>query len=115
MVNSEFTKRLLRETCRIYGGADTFGFEPDEIGNHSLRSGAAMALFMMNHSPERIMILGRWNSDAFLAYIRPQVMEWTSNMARDMVSFQSFTDLLTYDDKRGHRRRRLAPEGQMVK
>jgi hypothetical protein len=81
LVSSEFTKKLLRDTCQIYGGAETFGFEAAEIGNHSLRSGAAMALFMMNHSQERIMILGRWNSDAFLAYIRPQVLEWTSNMA----------------------------------
>ena len=52
-----------------------------------------MSLFMTNHSAERIKILGRWSSDAFLAYIRPQVLEWTNTMAGDMTKVKSFMDL----------------------
>ncbi len=75
----------------------TFGFHPHKIGNRSIRSGAAMALFLKDHSTAKIMILGRWSSDAFLVYIRPQVLEWTNNMSRDMVSFDSFLDVGLYD------------------
>jgi hypothetical protein len=44
-----------------------------------------MALFLANESILKIMILGRWSSDAFLVYIRPQVLEWTATMSRSMV------------------------------
>jgi hypothetical protein len=96
-LQDEFTLNLLRSTCAMFGGQTTFGFHPHEIGNRSIRSGAAMALFLKDHSTAKIMILGRWSSDAFLAYIRPQVLEWTNNMSRDMVSFDSFLDVGLYD------------------
>lgn len=96
-VTSAFTRRLLRDTCRIFGGQDTFGFHHHEIGNRSIRSGAAMALFLNNHSTAKIMILGRWSSDAFLAHIRPQVLEWTNNMSSDMINFDSFLDAAFHD------------------
>jgi hypothetical protein len=51
-----------------------------------------MSLFLLDHSPARIMILGRWSSDAFLVYIRPQVLEWTHNMSCDMIYLDSFFD-----------------------
>jgi hypothetical protein len=62
-----------------------------------------MALFLMDHSPAMIMILGRWSSDAFLVYIRPQVLKWTHNMSYDMIHLDSFfdaanRDLVTSDD-----------------
>ncbi len=46
----------------------------------------------MNHPVHKIMILGRWSSDAFLVYIRPQVLEWTNNMSRDMINNETFLD-----------------------
>ena len=52
-----------------------------------------MALFLKNHSVEKIKILGGWKSDAFLDYIRPQVLEWTNNMSVDMATVGHFTDL----------------------
>jgi hypothetical protein len=93
LITSTFTKCLLRHTCYLYGGVKTFGFHPHEIGNRSLRSGAAMSLFLMHHPKEWIMILGRWSSDAFLVYIRPQVLEWTNNMSRDMIKLDNFLDV----------------------
>jgi hypothetical protein len=96
-LQDEFTLNLLRSTCAMFGGKSTFGFNPHEIGNRSIRSGAAMALFLKDHSTAKIMILGRWSSDAFLVYIRPQVLEWTNNMSRDMISFDSFLDVGLYD------------------
>jgi hypothetical protein len=68
-INDEFTHNLLRTTSAMFGGKTTFGFNPHEIGNRSIRSGAAMALFLRDHSTANIMILGRWSYDAFLVYI----------------------------------------------
>jgi hypothetical protein len=33
-----------------------------------------------------LMLIGRWSSDAFLRYIRPQVEEFGSNVAQRMIS-----------------------------
>lgn len=76
---------LLRSTCDSGGGPNTFGYESQDIGTHSIRSGAAMALFLAHESILKIMILGRWSSDAFLVYIRSQVLEWTTGMSKSMI------------------------------
>ena len=92
-IGNACVRKLLRHICAMLRGHKTFGFHPAEIGNKkSLRSGAAMSLFLMDHSPAKIMILGRWSSDALLACIRPQVLEWTNNVSCDMIHLDSFFD-----------------------
>ena len=44
--------------------------DPSPFNTHSLRSGGATRLFEMGMSPQFIAMLGRWSSDAVLAYIR---------------------------------------------
>jgi hypothetical protein len=68
-----------------------------DIGTKSIRSGAAMGLFLANHSTEKIMLMGRWLSQAFLACICPQVIEWTNNMSRDMIRLDSFAGASSFD------------------
>jgi hypothetical protein len=92
LLSSTYLRDQLRHSCTIMGESATFGFDASEIGTKSLRSGAAMALFLMDYSTERIMILGRWSSNAFLVYIRPQVLERTNNMGNDMIHNDSFFD-----------------------
>jgi hypothetical protein len=116
-ITNSFVKKLLRHTCSIFGGSKTFGFHPNDIGNKSLRSGAAMSLFLMDHSPAKIMILGRWSSDAFLVYIRPQVLEWTHNMSCDMIHLDSFfdaphRDLVSSEDPRTRKRLQASFNGR---
>ena len=89
-IRAEDTMRLLRSSCLTGGGVSMFGYRPAEIGTHSLRSGAAMALFLAKTSVLKIMILGRWSSAAFLRYIRPQVMEWTAGMSTAMLTNPDF-------------------------
>lgn len=91
-VSGALIRQHLRSSCTALGGKETFGYSTGDIGTRSLRSGAAMSLFLMNHSVHKIMILGRWSSDAFLVYIRPQVLEWTNNMSQDMIHLDSFFD-----------------------
>ena len=85
---------LLRNVCRANNGHRRYGFGPSEIGTRSIRSGAAMSLAIQGgNSDEKIRILGRWKSLAFLTYIRPQVLEWTGGMASEMARAKQFRDL----------------------
>ncbi len=112
-IDSDLIRNTMRRVCRTRGrGPLRFDFDASEIGNKSIRSGAAMALSLNDHSPYKIMILGRWASDAFLAYIRPQVLEWTNNMSQDMVNFNEFMEVSHRAPSSAtspRQRRRLAP------
>ena len=46
----------------------------------------------MNHPVHKIMILVQWSSDAFLVYLRPQVLEWTNQMSNYMIQIDSLLD-----------------------
>jgi hypothetical protein len=85
--------RLIRLNCEVNGLVKGYGCAPNDLGTRSIRSGAAMGLFLMDHSVEKIMILGQWSSDAFMAYIRPQVLEWTNIMSRDLALAGNYRDL----------------------
>lgn len=92
-ITNDETRQALRHACLVGGGAPVFGFGPEQIGNKSIRSGTAMALFIANHHPIRIQILGRWLSDAFLRYIRFQVLEWTASMSADIANLPAYIDV----------------------
>jgi hypothetical protein len=75
---------MLRAKLTVVG-TERLGFCPDDTGLHSIRSSAAMALYLANQPVFVIMLLGRWSSDAFLRYIRPQVAEFSKGVSRDMI------------------------------
>jgi hypothetical protein len=88
--------QLIRAAARDIG-KDRLGFDPEELGTHSIRSGAAMAMHLDNVQVYTIMLIGRWSSDAFLRYIRPQVMLFTRNISNRMIKHQHFFSVPTYD------------------
>lgn len=92
-ITQEDTLDCIRLMCATFGGKQTFGFGPEDIGNHSIRTGSAMSLFLCKHQTMRILLLGRWRSDSVLNYIRTQVIEMTTNLSKDMIKNFSFTDL----------------------
>ena len=65
-------------------GEDVLHIAKHEIGTHSIRSGAAMAMFL-GGCVFLIMMIGRWSSDAFLRYIRKQVEEFNHDVSRKML------------------------------
>ncbi len=75
---------------------------------HSIRSGAAMAMYIPECVVYTIMLIGRWSSDAFLQYIRKQVMEFSQNAAKKMLTYQNFCHIpdihrrIPRDDPRQH-------------
>jgi hypothetical protein len=61
-------------------GETCLGIAKHGVGTHSLRSGAAMAMYLGECPVYTIMLIGRWSSDAFLWYILKQVMEFSHNV-----------------------------------
>lgn len=85
-------------------GEEKLGFKPTEVGTHSIRSGAAMAMYLDNLPVFTIMLLGRWKSDAFLNYIRKQVEQFSHNVSVRMLNNLDWFTTPAYQPNR-------APEG----
>ena len=66
----------LRAVALEYG-EDRLGFPVLKIGTHSLRAGAATAMFLAGVPAETIQLIGRWRGQTFLRYIRIQVPQLT--------------------------------------
>jgi hypothetical protein len=88
-LSSEDVRIRLRAAAAVLGEA-FLGFKPEDIGTHSLRSGAAMAMYLANVPVYTIMIVGRWSSDAFLRYIRKQVEMFSHNVSCRMLEHEHF-------------------------
>ena len=66
-------------------GKQILGFTKDDVGLHSIRSGGAMAMFLSGVSEIVIQRIGRWESFAFLDYIREQVESFTYGVSNKML------------------------------
>ena len=69
-------------------GEDVLGLKKEQVGTHSIRSGAATATNLGECPVYTIMLIGRWSSDAFLRYVRKQVEQFSHNISRIMIRFQ---------------------------
>jgi hypothetical protein len=76
-------------------GETKLGIQRHEIGTHSIRSGAAMAMYLAGVPVFSIMLIGRWSSLAFLKYIRKQVQEFSFGISSKMIEVQSFKHINT--------------------
>ena len=88
-ITSATIRKKLRGAATSIGEA-RLGFKASEIGTHSIRSGAAMALFLAKVPTLTIMIIGRWRSDAFLRYIRKQVAQFSLHLSSKMLDNEEF-------------------------
>ena len=71
-------------------GPQNLGYTSEQIGLHSARSGAAMAMYLAGVPVFTIMLLGRWSSDAFLRYIRKEVQEFSNSVSSKMIRNENF-------------------------
>ena len=60
------------------------------IGTHSLRAGAATAMFLAGVPAETTQLIGRRRSQTFLRYIRIQVQQLTRGVAANMTTNPNF-------------------------
>ena len=92
-INPSYVIKLLRMGARAMG-AVKLGFEPEEIGTHSIRSGGAMAYYLLpSMSDSQVMFFGRWKSLAFLRYIRSQVDRFHSGWSTQIVLNPHFRNI----------------------
>ena len=72
-------------------GEEALGFTSDKVGTHSVRASLAMMMYLVKEPVYTIMLVGRWNSDAFLAYIEKQVKEFTRGVSTRMLQNAAFS------------------------
>jgi integrase len=89
LISSNQVIQHLRAGALLYG-EERLGFTTNRIGTHSLRSGAATAMFLAGVPTETIQMIGRWKSQAFLRYIRIQVQQLTQGVASGMIEHSNF-------------------------
>ena len=85
------------EALRVAVGAigeEKLGILMKEVGTHSIRSGAAMAMYLGECPVYTIMMIGRWSSDAFLRYIRKQIEQFSHNVSCKMLKFETHRHIL---------------------
>jgi len=71
-------------------GQEVLGFLPEDVGTHSNRSGGAMGMFLAGTPVYTIMLMGRWSSDAFMRYIRKQVLSLSHGITAKMLTYERF-------------------------
>ena len=64
---------------------DKMGYNSEEIGTHSNRSAASIAIFIDNIPCYMIILLGCWSLDSFLKYMRHQVLECSKGISLRMI------------------------------
>jgi len=82
-VNASDMRSHLRAAAQR-DGLEARGFQLDRIGNHSLRSGGAVALKLAGYESNLIKKLGRWSSNTYLLYIQSQIAQLTTGVATRM-------------------------------
>jgi hypothetical protein len=91
ITSADITTSLRKSVSAI--GENVLGFKPEEVGTHSIRSGAAMAMYLTGTPIYTIMLIGRWTSDSWLHYIRTQVEDFTKDISTRMSSSEHFFTL----------------------
>ena len=95
--DSNIIRARLRAIVALIG-EEVLGFTKDDVGLHSIRSGGAMAMFLSSVSEIIIQRVGRWESTAFLEYIREQVEGFTVGVSIKMNENENFCHLSSLDD-----------------
>ena len=86
------TKSLRSGTLSL--GKERLEFSHKELGTHSIWSGFSMELYLAKVYPEKIMIMGRWESSAFLSYIRIHVSDLSKVISILVSNKQAFYTIL---------------------
>jgi hypothetical protein len=81
--------------CAI--GTVCLGISKEEIGTHSIRLGTAMAMYLGKFLVYTIMLIGQLSSNAFLQYIRKQIMEFSQKVSKRMLTFQNYHHVPNFD------------------
>jgi hypothetical protein len=117
-ITSSQVRTKLRSAADVLG-PDRLGYSSHEIGTHSIRSGAAMAMYLNDVPVYTIMLVGRWSSDAFLKYIRRQVQQFSTGVSARMIKTSHFftvpdTSNVMHDPRTPNNRHSLAKQNGLT-
>jgi hypothetical protein len=93
----EVINALRDAVCAI--GEARLGISKEEFGTHSIRLGAAMAMYLGKCPVHTIMLINQWSSNASLWYIRIQVMEFSHNVSKRILTFQNYHHAPNFDNR----------------
>ena len=79
---SNIIAAIRAECLRV--GAARLGFVPEDVGTHSLRSGGAMAMHLVEVPDRTLMAIGRWRSLRFMIYIQQQISSFSTGVSVKM-------------------------------
>jgi hypothetical protein len=88
-ITSEIVANLLKDGI-IAIGETKLGIHGSEVETHSIRSRAAIAMYLARVPIFSIMLIVCCSSLAFLKYIRKQVQEFSFGISSKMIEVQSF-------------------------
>ncbi len=88
-VTGKIVKNVLGDSVVALGKAKLRIYR-HKIGTHSIRAGAAMAMYLGGVPVFAIMLIGRWLSTAFMNNIRKQIEKFSLNISTSMRSVQHF-------------------------
>ncbi len=93
--------QVINALCNVVGAIRETCLEiaKHKIGTHSIRSGAAMAMYLGECPVYTMMLIIEWSSDAFLRYIQTQVMELSHNVSKKMFHFKHYKHMPNYDHR----------------
>ena len=74
-------------------GEDVIRIKADEVGTLSIKSGAAVAMYLGERPVYTFMMIGRW-SYAFLRYIRKRVEQFSHHVSARILCFESHEYIL---------------------
>ena len=69
---------------------DSFGFTSADVCTHSVCSSLAMRMFLAKEPTYTIMRIGRWRSDALLAYMENKIKEFIKGFRSRMLTNRNF-------------------------
>ena len=79
--------------AKILIGEGILKFSKEDVGLHSIRYRGVMAMFLSGVSDIITQRIGRWESNAFLEYIREQVEKFTCGVSEKMLYNEGFQHL----------------------
>ena len=88
-ITQKQVNNALRDGVKSYGKSK-LQILVSEVGTHSLRSGAAMAMYLGGIPVYAIQLIGRWKSDSFMKYLRKQIEQFTLGISTKTLTLQVF-------------------------
>ena len=88
-INQKQVNEALQDEVKAYGESK-LRINASEVGTHSIRYGAEMAMYLGGLPVYAIQLIGRWSSNTFMKHPRKHIKEFTLGVSTKMLTVQVF-------------------------